>query len=402
MGFKNALLGWFTALLLAGQTWAVELSFDFHPQTIRTVKAAMAQKATWQKLPKKVNLCMFVPGGSSSLNQGTDFALQMMRETPQFAKAARNFGLEIDAKFVNPQLLVTTLRSPSLKISHQTQVHIHMLTDEGVVVADFQNKRCDGIAISTLRAKTFNPFLGSLDAIGAIENYKQLQLAAKVLSAPAMAARMSDKTYEVTGIIPIGAAYPFLTDKRINTVHKVAGKKIAVLSFDPSQTKMVEGIGAQAVPVNMTNLGSAFNNKQVDVMVLPAILFQPLELYKGMHDATGAVTGGVVKFPLMQLTATMLIRKNVFPDGVGQLLREFTAQNMQPVFGFISQAEQQIPKNLWIHMPEADHAGYKKLMRETRINMTKQGYYNPQMMQILKKVRCQDNPSSYECRMNDE
>jgi hypothetical protein len=41
-------------------------------------------------------------------------------------------------------------------------------------------------------------------------------------------------------------------------------------------------------------------------------------------------------------------------------------------------------------------------MREARIQMTKEGYYDPDMMKLLKQVRCSQAPSHYECALNDE
>jgi hypothetical protein len=53
-------------------------------------------------------------------------------------------------------------------------------------------------------------------------------------------------------------------------------------------------------------------------------------------------------------------------------------------------------------VPAADKPGYIKLMRESRIEMTKEGYYDKRMMSFLKKIRCQFDPTNYECSMTDE
>ncbi len=53
-------------------------------------------------------------------------------------------------------------------------------------------------------------------------------------------------------------------------------------------------------------------------------------------------------------------------------------------------------------IPDVDKVGYVKLMREARMDMTKEGYYHPKMMVLLKKVRCKINPAHYECSLNDE
>ena len=64
--------------------------------------------------------------------------------------------------------------------------------------------------------------------------------------------------------------------------------------------------------------------------------------------------------------------------------------------------EKDIPAKYWMDIREADKPGYIKIMREARIQMTKEGFYDPAMMKILKKIRCNQNPSSFECALNDE
>jgi len=36
-------------------------------------------------------------------------------------------------------------------------------------------------------------------------------------------------------------------------------------------------------------------------------------------------------------------------------------------------------------------------MREARIQLTKDGFYHPKMMSLLKKIRCKIEPSAAEC-----
>ena len=53
-------------------------------------------------------------------------------------------------------------------------------------------------------------------------------------------------------------------------------------------------------------------------------------------------------------------------------------------------------------MHESDKPGYVRLMREARVQMTKEGYYDPEMMKLLKQVRCSQDTSNYECALKDE
>ena len=131
--------------------------------------------------------------------------------------------------------------------------------------------------------------------------------------------------------------------------------------------------------------------------------FEPLELRKGLTDrATGQVKGGIIRFPIVQLTVVTLMHRNRFPDGVGALVREYSATQLAPAYQFIDATEKRIPAAYWMDVPASDKPGYIKLMRESRIAMTQQGFYHPKMMALLKKIRCRAEPSSYECSLNEE
>lgn len=54
------------------------------------------------------------------------------------------------------------------------------------------------------------------------------------------------------------------------------------------------------------------------------------------------------------------------------------------------------------HSPPEEQLNYMKMMREARISLTKAGIYDPKMMNFLKKVRCKQNPNSFEYTLNDE
>ena len=53
-------------------------------------------------------------------------------------------------------------------------------------------------------------------------------------------------------------------------------------------------------------------------------------------------------------------------------------------------------------IPAADKEGYQKLMRESRIALTKQGIYDPAMMSVLKKARCSVDKTNFECSLAGE
>ncbi len=270
-------------------------------------------------------------------------------------------------------------------------------TDERVAAEDFKAGQCDLVSLTGMRGRQFNSFTGSIDAIGAIPSNATAKAVMNLLSNPKLAGDMVSNGYEVAGVVPLGSAFLLVNDRSINTLAKAAGKKIAVLDYDKAQAKMVQKVGAQPVSSDVTTFGGKFNNGQVDIIAAPAIAFKPLELFKGL-----GTKGAIAKFPIAQISGNIIIRQSKFPAGFGQKSREYVATQLPRAMDLISKTEAGIPAKYWMEIPANDKVGYVKLMRESRIDLTKEGIYNKKMMSLLKKVRCQQDASSFECALNDE
>lgn len=270
-------------------------------------------------------------------------------------------------------------------------------TDERVASEDFKAGQCDGVALTGMRGRQFNSFVGSIDAVGAVPSNTAARAVMQLVSKPQLAADMVQSGYEVAGVTPLGSAYLFVNDRSINTLAKAAGKKFAVLDYDKAQARMVQRVGAQPVSADITTFGGMFNNGQVDIVGAPAVAFKPLELHKGLGSK-----GAIVRFPILQVTGNVIIRQNKFPAGFGQKSREWIASQLPRAMQNVEKTERDIPAKYWMEIPANDQVGYIKLMREARIELTKEGFYNTKMMSLLKRVRCQQNPSSFECALKDE
>lgn len=269
--------------------------------------------------------------------------------------------------------------------------------NEAVIAEDFKAGKCDAVSITGMRGRQFNNFTGSLDAIGAIGHSSLAVKVMQGLASPTFAKYMKSGHYEVVGVVPVGDAYLMVRDQNINTVAKAAGKKIAVLDYDQAQKIMVQQIGAQAVSADVTNFGSKFNNGQVDIIAAPTAVFKPLELHKGLGS-----TGAIVNYPILQVTGNLIIRSDQFPEGYGQKSRDWIKTQLPRANSILGKMKADIPAKYWMNVPAADQPGYQKLMRESRIELTKQGVYNKQMMKLLWQFRCKNQPSNFECSLPDE
>lgn len=380
------------------------VSSPISPELLVKLDKLMKKPSTWNKIPKKVNMCFFLPDGT----KGEIFqqAKKYLSNLPKFTEVSEEAGISMTLKFVSDTHARLKLTSIPLKRSATTDMYFKIYTSEAIVAEDFAARKCHAAIMSNMRARKFNNFVGSIDALGAVPDYKHLTTLIKMLSNEKLNRYMVNKKYEVVGIMPAGAAYIFVNDRKINDLGKAAGKRVAVMDFDKSQQKMVQNMGAQPVSVDISNMGTKFNNGQVDIMAAPALLFYPFELYKGLEkrDANGKkqVKGAIIDFPLLQLTLVGLMHKDHFPDGVGQLIREYAATQLKPSYDFVEKTENSIPKKYWMKIAKHDLPSYHKLMRENRIQMTKEGHYHPKMMRLLKRIRCKHNPTHYECSLNQE
>ena len=272
-------------------------------------------------------------------------------------------------------------------------------TDERVASEDFRAGKCDGVALTAMRAREYNKFVGSIDAIGAILNNKTAQnvIAFTLNSRNANKMVTENQRYEVIGITPIGPAYLFVNDKSINTVAKATGKKIAVLEHDQAQRKLVQQMGAQPVASDVSNFAAKFNNGQVDIVGAPAYAYKPLEIQKGV-----GTTGGMINLPVLMVTYDILIHPDQFSSGFGQKSRDWFTAELPKAFTSVARLDASIPAKIKMNIPQNEQLQYQKTMRDVRIALTKQGVYNKEMMSVMKRARCSVDKASFECGLSEE
>ena len=273
--------------------------------------------------------------------------------------------------------------------------------DEAVADNDFKAGKCDAVFETSMRARPYNKFVGSIDALGGVPSNKVAQnaisYALDARNAAKLTTNLGGKKYEVAGIAPLGSAFIFVRDKSINSIEKAAGKKFAVLSYDNAQKIMVQRVGAQAVLSDVSNFVAKFNNGQVDMVGAPAYAYKPLEIQKGI-----AANGAMMNFPVLHVTTDLIIRPEVFPAGFSQKSRDWFIKRLPKSLALINRLEAEIPAKYKMDLTPADKLKYQKLLREGRMDLTKQGVYDAGMMSVLKKARCAAEPSNFECTLAGE
>jgi len=277
------------------------------------------------------------------------------------------------------------------------KLELKAYTDEAQAVADFRADKCDMLDMIGFRALEFNKFSGTLDSVGALESYEDLRDALKILALPVLAKFMVSGDYETVGIVPLGAGYPMVHDRNINSLGKVAGKKIAVLDFDRTESIFVEQVHAIPVKTDFNNYGRLFNTGEVDAIVAPIALVKPLELTKGLGEK-----GGIVRRTADEITLQFVMKRDRFPADYGQQSREYMIGLVPGALTVIHKLENELDPRYWLYTLSSEKVDFYNIMRVSRAHMTKAGYFDHHMLAILKRVRCHNHDDDSECALPDE
>lgn len=278
------------------------------------------------------------------------------------------------------------------------QFELKAYTDERVAAEDFKAGACDMVFITGFKGREFNPFTGTLDSIGSMPSYDHLRTTLQTLSSEKAKSYMKHDGYEVVGMMPAGAAYLFVNDRSIDSVSELSGKRIGILSNDPAQKKLVLNVGASPIGSSVANLYPKFNNGAIDICAGPAVLYEAMELYKGISD-----DGGIIRFPLAQLTMQLIIRDtDAFSEEFRQSSRDFAMSQFDVAADILQSSEAKIPKNVWIDIPDVEKAEYVEMLRQARISLKNDGVYEGKMLTLMRKIRCKMNPADAECSAADK
>ena len=330
-------------------------------------KAALKTLMLWTGLVGALStanaqtICAFDLGGAS----GDNFAVMK-----DYVLAAKNWGVTITLKPYG---------------------------NEAAALRDFKAGQCDGLVATSFITRNFNSYTGSINAIGAIPSNAIARNLLTLMGNPKVAGDMVDGDYEAAGIIPLGSAYLAVKDRSINTLAKIEGKRIGVLEVDPVQRRMALKVGAKPVLMAIDNAGNKFQTGQIDILPAPSMAYIPLEVYRSMGP-----NGGVARFPLSFMTLNFIIKKDAYPAGYGQKSRTWFASQVPRFMNKIVRDDASVPAKYWFDIPSEDQVGYLRILRQMRIEFVQNKTYNPKMMSLLKRLRCQQDATNYECGLKDE
>ncbi|MFW5444116.1 MAG: putative solute-binding protein [Methylococcaceae bacterium] len=268
--------------------------------------------------------------------------------------------------------------------------------------ADFKSGLCNAVSFTGIQSRQFNPFSGTLDAMGALPSYQHLKIVISSISSEQAIPLMINEPYEVVGVIPMGAAFLFVNDRSLvsdyaDTEGDLSRIRIAVMDSDPAQAELVGLIGTSSVADSIAGMYSKFNSGLVDVTYGPAIVFEAMELRRGLKN-----NGGVVRFPLAQLSLQIMIRRAEFPENFGKKSRQYALSQFDKAIMRAKSYEDRIAQKWWINISEADQKRYHQMYRKTRVSLRNKGVYDARMLRLLRVVRCKQEPQRAECIADDK
>jgi Family of unknown function (DUF6091) len=289
-------------------------------------------------------------------------------------------------------------------------IELKGFNNEAAATDEFRNGSCDALMATAFRTRQFNAVAASTDSLGAttiVRNgkvdmpatYEVLRKLIQTYAAisPQVTALMTQGNYEVGGITAAGAAYPYVNDRRLNSVEALAGKRIIAFDYDKAQGAMIQRIGGVPVSGDLSNFHIKFNTGQVDMMAAPTMAYRPLELQKGLGSK-----GAVVRFPLMVVSYQMVFNRSKFPEGFGEKSRTYWMSQYDRVLQLIRTADSTIPPMAWLDLEPEDAVKYTLLLRESRIQLAQQGLYDKRGLKVIKRIRCNVNPADQECATKSE
>lgn len=279
-------------------------------------------------------------------------------------------------------------------------VELKPYTDEKIASEDFKAKQCDAVLMTGTRGRSLNQFSATLEAMGALPSYEVLKAVLTPLLKNEKGAKIlnPEGSTEVAGVLPGGAVYLLVRDRGVNSVEKLAGKNIATLDFDTAAKVMVKHVKASMSAADVSTFAGMFNNGNVDAAYAPATAYKALELYKGVGSK-----GGVIRFPLAQMTLQLFVHSDRFPEGFGQQSRSYTLKHFDRALSSVKKAEKDINASSWVDISGDDKARYEQMFQEVRLRLRDQEkVYHKKGLSLLRKVRCRKDGSRAECAQAKE
>lgn len=278
--------------------------------------------------------------------------------------------------------------------AQQYQVKFKVVTyqKEQQAIQAFDDAKCSGLAASNFNTYRYNQFMGSTAGIGLIPNNRTAKSFLQLLNHPTIEKRLVSKNYEAVGMIPIGTAYMVLKNKNLSRVAQLRNQRIGVLPNNPPQQALVRSVGARPVYVDLSNAIVQFKQNKIDIVPAPVYGLLPYNLQKEFGPDTQ-----VINFPLAYFGVNLIIKPQAYPANFGRKIRGWFVQNSQLLTNRATQWENHLPAYYWVDVSFYEKQSYDVMVAKIRNQYVLSGYYDAYFVQLMKRLRCMDDPRYFEC-----
>jgi hypothetical protein len=290
--------------------------------------------------------------------------------------------------------IATAAKDQVLRSLHYgMQLTIDVFQNEQEMVDTFVSKKaCDAILVRGATAQRFNRFLATTEAPGALPDRQHLQLLAQVLAKPEIAEHMTNAQYTALGLVTIGYSRLYADSAEKASLNSLDGKSVSVADTDTGFVRLVDTLRGRTRTADMPATVQTFTNELTEFMIAPDISYLAMA-----NGRTGQETRGLA-MPLGQSTLQLIGHSDRFPPGLAQILREDFLFKFNSYARMLDKELGNIPTSFWINPSSADMATLNENAQKIRLTLRNEGYYDPVMLRLARKIRCRFSPDESECK----
>lgn len=291
--------------------------------------------------------------------------------------------------------IATAAKDQVLRSLHYgMQLTIDVFQNEQEMVDTFVSKKaCDAILVRGATAQRFNRFLATTEAPGALPDRQHLQLLAQVLAKPEIAEHMTNAQYTALGLVTIGYSRLYADSAEKASLNSLDGKSVSVADTDTGFVRLVDTLRGRTRTADMPATVQTFTNELTEFMIAPDISYLAMA-----NGRTGQETRGLA-MPLGQSTLQLIGHSDRFPPGLAQILREDFLFKFNSYARMLDKELGNIPTSFWINPSSADMATLNENAQKIRLTLRNEGYYDPVMLRLARKIRCRFSPDESECKI---
>ena len=265
--------------------------------------------------------------------------------------------------------------------------------DEQELLKDFKaGDTCDAALVRGHQAIQFNRFAGTIEAVGAVKDRKQLQVLVQLMANPKLAPKLTDGEYTVLGVVSVGENYVFTSDRTLRDVTDLRGQRVGVEAQYPEYVDLIRRLGGTPVPGTMLENVQKFSKGDISNMI------SPVAGYLVMRDGGNENSTGIIKSPLATSTVHLIGYAERFPIGLAQILREDFLFKFDSYTNRLDREMSIIPESMWLTPDPLKVQQVETAMQQVRLEKRSEGVYDPFMLTLQRKIRCKFDPTRDECR----